>query len=711
MGNYLKIAGIFFAGLVLLLTLGIALFALTFDTEQMKPHIEKVAQEQLGRDVSIKGPVALSFFPWLGITAEKISVSNAPGFSNEALAQLNRLNIRVKLLPLLSRSVEIDRITVEGLHLNLEKNTEGLGNWQRTNTAIKTDPSLPESKPVTPRENSSADTVPTIGALAIAGLTLSHSQVTWVDQTKDAHWTMTDLTLDTEALNIDEPVPVKLSFKFSNPAAQLTDSTNLSANLLIKPDFQVFILEKASLQTQIKSPSIPDGELSMDLSANIALDLNENRLAINDSNLQADELSLSGDLVISDLIAAPQTIGRFQIHPFNLAKLLTRWGIVLPVMQNNNALTKASAEFSLKTTPDSLLIEPFKVQLDDSMLQGSAHIDSISSTPVTHFNLNIDRLNADNYLPAKDSKEQSKTTLVSPAAALAVAMSALPAETLKKINAEGSLTVDSLTIQKLTLTGLSLNLSASQGHVKTKQMISGLYQGAYQGSMDFNGKSASTPKMSIQESIVNLQLEPLLTDLKGQAKLSGKLNLSTQLQSQSLEKSLLLSTLTGQFDFLVKDSVVKGFNLQEVIDNAKTAIKGSPVRTDHPKDQTLFSEISGSGQIANGVISNHDLSAKSSKLKAQGAGTIDLNSEQVDYKINAMLLKNVSQDKPSQSGENPLITVFITGTVNQPVITVDVAQFLIEQNKDKIEKKKDKLLKKLDKKFGPGASDLLKRFF
>ncbi|MCD2449701.1 AsmA family protein [Methylicorpusculum oleiharenae] len=710
MGKYLKIAGIFFAGFVLLLSLGIVLFALTFDTEQLKPHIEKVAYEQLDRDVSINGPVELSFFPWLGFTAEKISVSNAPGFRKEVLAQLDRLNIRVKLLPLLSRSVEIDRITLVGLNLNLEKNAEGQGNWERSGKALKTDPTLPRSEPAKTADSYAQDTVQAIGALAIAGLTIERSQVSWVGQAKDDHWTITDFTLNTEALIINEPVPVKLSFEFSNPAAQLTNSTNLSANLLIKPDFQVFILEKTSLQTKIKSPSVPAGELSMGLTANISLDLNENRLKINDSNLQAEELSLSGDLVISDLLKAPQTEGRFKLQPFNLAKLLTRWGFSLPVMQNNNALTQASAEFSLKTTPANVLIDPLKIQLDDSVLQGSARIDTISTTPVTHFNLNIDRLNADNYLPAKDSKEKS-TTLASPAAALAVAMSALPAETLKKINAEGSLTVDSLTIQKLKLTGLSLNLSARQGHVKTKQAISGLYQGAYHGSMDFNGESASTPKMSIQESIVNLQLEPLLTDLKGQAKFSGKLNLTTQLQSQSLEKSLLLSTLKGQFDFLVKDSVIKGFNLQALIDNAKTAIKGSPVRTDHPKDQTLFSEISGSGQIAKGVITNKDLSAKSSKLNAQGSGTIDLNSEQVNYKINAKLLKSKSQDKTSESGENPPITVFITGTVDQPVMTFDVAQFLIEQNKDKIEKKKDKLLKKLDKKFGPGASDLLKRFF
>ncbi|MDO9238629.1 MAG: AsmA family protein, partial [Methylicorpusculum sp.] len=280
-------------------------------------------------------------------------------------------------------------------------------------------------------------------------------------------------------------------------------------------------------------------------------------------------------------------------------------------------------------------------------------------------------------------------------------------KTLEKINAEGNLTIDSLTIQNLKLSGLSLTLSAQQGHVKTQQVISGLYQGAYQGSMDFNGKTASPPKISIQERIVDLQLEPFLTDLKGQAKLSGKLNLNTQLQSLGLEKSLLLSTLTGQFDFLVKDSVIKGFNLQAIIDNAKTAIKGSPVKTDHPKDQTLFSEISGSGQIAKGVMTNKDLNAKSSKLNAKGSGTIDLNTEQVDYKLNATLLKS----KTSESGENAPISASITGTIDQPFITFDVAQFLIDQNTDKIEKKKDKLLKKLDKKFGPGASDLLKRFF
>jgi len=50
---------------------------------------------------------------------------------------------------------------------------------------------------------------------------------------------------------------------------------------------------------------------------------------------------------------------------------------------------------------------------------------------------------------------------------------------------------------------------------------------------------------------------------------------SAQLQGQGNNIGELKSSLNGSLGFLFKDSVVKGFNLQKIIDHAKALVKES----------------------------------------------------------------------------------------------------------------------------------------
>ena len=55
---------------------------------------------------------------------------NAQGFKAPLFARLEDLQIRVKLLPLLSRKVEADVVKVRGLTVNLERKKDGQTNWE-----------------------------------------------------------------------------------------------------------------------------------------------------------------------------------------------------------------------------------------------------------------------------------------------------------------------------------------------------------------------------------------------------------------------------------------------------------------------------------------------------------------------------------------------------------------------------------------------------
>jgi AsmA protein len=298
-----------------------------------------------------------------------------------------------------------------------------------------------------------------------------------------------------------------------------------------------------------------------------------------------------------------------------------------------------------------------------------------------------------------------------------VAASALPVETLRKLNVDGQLSLGKLKISDLIMQDIQLNLSAKNGIVTTQQSVKQFYQGSYTGnlSMDMRNKK---PALAVNEKITHVQIEPLLKDFKGAARISGVVDASTQLQGQGNNTDELKSSLNGQLGFLLKDSVVKGFNLQKMIDRSKALISGAALPVDTKNDQSVFSEISGTATINNSLIENNNLVAKTSKLRASGKGNANLATEKLDYKISAKLLKSeATATEPEQVHDTP-VNIIVGGTFSKPTYTLDIAALLTDKNKAKIEKlvdkNKDKINKiadKLDKKLGPGVGDILKGLF
>jgi len=113
--------------------------------------------------------------------------------------------------------------------------------------------------------------------------------------------------------------------------------------------------------------------------------------------------------------------------------------------------------------------------------------------------------------------------------------------------------------------------------------------------------------------------------------------------------------------------------------------------------------MSGTATITNGLIQNNDLAAKSSKLRVDGKGNVNLNSEALDYKIDAKLLdSDAASAEPEQV--KGAVAIDIAGTLSNPTYTINIASLLTDKNKAKVEK----LIDKLDKKIGPGLGNLLK---
>lgn len=679
--------------MVLLLVAAACILPFVIDPNDFKTEIAAVVKDKTGRELVVEGDLKLSVFPWIGISTGKIALGNVPGFQDQPFASIEESNIKVLLLPLLSRKIEVSRIVLKGLVINLARNEQGVANWDASTG----------SEPSAPSETGEQDQQPApsaaLAAFAIGGITIENARINWDDRKAEQHIELTDLNLNTGKFTFDQPIGIAASLTVLDSRFNAAQAIKLNTELSLNKPLDTFALRHSDLQVTSSGETVPGKSVTTALTvADIALDMNQQTAKIERLQLKSGDMTLLAEITGTAIKDKPVFQGPVSIASFSPAKVMQQLAIALPAMRDATALNKLSGNFDLVATADSADLQNLVLNLDDAQIKGAVGIKDFAQAAIS-FNLNIDALDVDRYLPPAD---KASKPIASPAVLLAAAASALPVETLRKLNADGTVALGKLKVNGLAMQDIHINLNAKNGVLTTQQSIKQFYRGTYSGnlSMDAHGDK---PALAVNEKIDHVQVEPLLKDFQGEARMSGIVSASAQLQGQGHKADELKSTLNGRLSFLFKDGVIKGFNLQKIIDQGKALIN-VPVPTDHENDQTLFSEMSGTATITNGLVQNNDLVAKSSKLRVDGKGSVNLNSEILDYKVDAKLLADATAAEPEPV--KGAIAVNIGGTLGKPSYTIDIASLLTDKNKAKI----DKLINKLDKKIGPGLGNLLKSF-
>src|SRR5450432_1325162 len=89
-----------------------------------KSEISKAVEKATGRTFKIDGSVHLSILPSLKAVVEKASLSNAAGGKAQDMAEVGKLSVGLKLIPLLSRHFEISSFVLEDAVIHLESDAQ-----------------------------------------------------------------------------------------------------------------------------------------------------------------------------------------------------------------------------------------------------------------------------------------------------------------------------------------------------------------------------------------------------------------------------------------------------------------------------------------------------------------------------------------------------------------------------------------------------------
>ena len=153
MSKSVKIVISALGGVILLLLAGAWYASTVVDSVQLTKMLSSSVKAATGRDLKISGPVTLSFFPGISVSAERLSLSNASWASSQDMLTLQRIDVDIKTWPLLTKRIELGNVKLTGLELLLQKNASGKANWD-----VSTDASNAAPGPSNANGNSNADT-------------------------------------------------------------------------------------------------------------------------------------------------------------------------------------------------------------------------------------------------------------------------------------------------------------------------------------------------------------------------------------------------------------------------------------------------------------------------------------------------------------------------------------------------------------------------
>jgi len=708
----------------LFIVLAIAL-SLLVDPDEIKDRISQAVSEKTGREFTI-AQAELALFPWLGVKLHGVKLGNAAGFGKIPMAQLKTVQIHVKLQPLLSGNIELDKLVLDGLQLDLQRNRRGRGNWE---DLLETTAAAPPDSPPAAAPSEPAEATPDafIKTLSIAGVNIKNSTLHWRDVGATQDIWLKDLKLTSSSIVAGQPFTLDARLRFSSVKPRASGRFSLACRIDADPEGQKLTLSNLKLENTLSAEMLSAKTLTFQLGTRqLTVDMIKQTLKVEKLTFKSGELKLTGELQADHLLENPHYRAKLQIATFSPRKLLQQLGIKPPPMADNKTLKKAALSVQLEGGTTQVQLNKLKLVLDDSTLSGHIKLAEFHK-PAVKYRLKLDRIDLDRYLPPADETPQKpkkatatrgKSSSAGGKSSAPAPTSALPLKPLRSLELQGTLSIGQLTASKLRSKNIVIPAQVHKGQIRLAPLHADLYQGHYQGDIRLDVRS-DTPRINFDEKLRGVQIGPFLKDFWGDDKLRGKADLSAKLSGRGLDPIAIRKTLNGKAKFLFRDGAIKGIDIAAEEEKLKAVIKGKPAPKSSSLQETGFSSASGSITITNGLVQNNDLRLSLPHARVAGAGKAYLVNEQLDYTLQVKFSSKVSgQSGPSyEQMDKVALPIHVRGSFTQPDIKVDyssVAKALAKRELKKQEKKlktkaEAKIKTKVKKKLKHALDKLFKR--
>ncbi len=719
MGKFLKFILWLVVALIALVAIAAVVLPMVIDPNDYKAEIATAVEKQTGRTLTIEGDITLSVFPWLGLDIGPTQFSNAAGFDEPSMARMEAVQVRVKLLPLLRKQLEVDKIRLSGLQLYLAKDKQGLTNWADLTASAKA--GEPTDKAATETAEDAA--AGGLERLAIGGIEVTGASLHWDDQSTDSHYVVNELSLTTGAIEPGEAFDLDLQMQLLSTQPAIKTGLSLRGELLIATDLDALTITGAKLEVDAQGDSLPAGQMKAALTTDISLGLAAQTLLLPNMVLETLGLRITASVTGADISSdAPRFNGTLAIAEFVPRKVLQALGGEAPVTADDSVLRKADANMAWDASLQHFAASALTAHLDETTLNGELKVQSFDAPAIT-FALLLDQIDIDRYLPPATGQEGGaegasgdKATGSSGgkgAGKSSPQSGELPLEPLRNLNLNGELRMAQLKAFNLRSRDVLIQIRARDGVLDISPLTAKLYEGAIDVDLKLDARK-DTPRFTVKESLTGVQAGPLLKDLTGDDTVLGTANVKADLNTAGSNVDEILNALKGTAEFSFKDGAINGVNIAALIREAQATLEGQPAPKQEQPNRTDFALLRGSATVNNGLVKNDDLVMKSPLLRITGAGEVNLPKEAVDYTLTTKFVGSLEGQggKGSKKLEGVSIPVHVGGTFSKLTYAPDLGSVMTDAAKKEVDKRVQKEKQKLEKKLGTEVPDsLLKGLF
>ena len=485
MSKLIKYAVYGIAGIILLVMLVAAYFAMTFNPNDYKDDIVKLVKDKKQRTLNIEGDIKLSYWPKIGADLGKLSISEHN--SDQIFASVNNVKVALAVLPLLKKSLVVDTIYVDGAKANVIKRKDGTFNFD---------------------DLMSKDEEESQFKFDVDGVNVTNSEAKYTDESTGAKYNVSKFNMKSGHIALAEPVDLDTDFTLTANQPELAANVKLKGNFLVDPatkHFKVKGLDSAIVGDMLGAtavnvaasgdvdakPELTEFEvdgLKFVASGNFdgvkqSIDLNAPALTILKDEVSSKKVTVNlgqdkaGDtlkvnMVLADMKGSPKALqssgitgdisavqgkrtvsGTFS-SPFN--GNITDLIFDIPKLAGNLDIKDSSlpngglkGTFNLGAHTDikkELASSKFNLVLADTKLTGDVDVTGFKKQNIK-FNLNADKLDLNKLL--------GKSTAPSKSSGKPADMSAL-----KNMTLDGKLNIGSLIYDKYRVSGLNVSIKA-----------------------------------------------------------------------------------------------------------------------------------------------------------------------------------------------------------------------------------------------------------
>ena len=640
----LKLVGLLTAAILAILFAVLIVVRLTVNPNNYKGKIVALVKESTGRDLKLTGDIKLSVFPWVALELGPATLGNPTGFSNEAFLAFNHASVRVRLLPLLQKRLEVARVAIDGLDLRLAKNAQGRGNWQGS----------AESPAQTPK--------PADGDAArywegLANVRLKTGRVSYEGIT------LSNIDFETGSVGAEHEIPVSLSLDANRGIGG--EQAALHAKFHVSEDAtgEQLRIAAVNLNGNVARPgeAMP---VPWDVSApDIKINLMEQTLALPAFTMSYSNARVSGAVSATKILDDLNMTGTVTLAPLVLREFVPRLGGSLPKTRDQKVLSQLSASTEFAYNAKALSLSKLQMRLDDTQLQGKLTLP-MDKEGAIEFDLTADQIDLDRYRAPEGAAEPTPTP------------SEKAAKSANPLNANGTFKLKAARVMRVDFSNLRVTLAAKDNLMHLNPIEAQVDGAQYAGNITIDSRGPA-PVLSVDEHLTGVDMTRLLANTAQKGRVSGRATLNFKAMARGATVDACLKTLTGHLDANVENGALEGIDVAYELGVAQALIDNSATPAQNSTGHTKFEAFKTSAQITNGVAETHDLTIVSQVLKVTGQGSANLSSKAIDFKLLAAILT-----PPARSTEIPLK---ITGTYVDPTVRPDVEAVAKGQLKQKLQ--------------------------